>query len=273
MPVCQVFSTCLQGKNNTGTSVHTRRVGLWSLGGFWHTWKFDTKSHLCYCCPEPFSCLLSADNVCSWADVIGSHVRIPPITRERKINILFDVLYCNNWYSVLTLFVLTKYTGQCNFDAGFCLWKQSKKSDFNWQIGTKRVGSHGTGPDVDASGNGMSFSWTDPILLCSTLQSNKSLESMKSCHFSSNTTECKSLMVVSGFQICGFWSVLGVRTFLVLDGDSYFLGSIELCIRHYSVQCILSYHRVYMLESPQLTFWPLALNDGVVPAALLFLYP
>ena len=42
-------------KNNTGTCFHIRRVGLRSLGGFWHTWKFDTKSHLHYCCPEPFN--------------------------------------------------------------------------------------------------------------------------------------------------------------------------------------------------------------------------
>ena len=43
--VSSLFSL-LVGKNNTGTSFHITQVGLRSLGGFWHTWKFDTKCRL-----------------------------------------------------------------------------------------------------------------------------------------------------------------------------------------------------------------------------------
>ena len=41
-----VFFYLLVGKNNTGTSFHKRRVGLRSMGGFWHTWKFNSKTWL-----------------------------------------------------------------------------------------------------------------------------------------------------------------------------------------------------------------------------------
>ena len=42
-----LFSVLL-GKNNTGTSFHITQDGLRSLGGFWHTWKFNAKCHLCH---------------------------------------------------------------------------------------------------------------------------------------------------------------------------------------------------------------------------------
>ena len=50
------FSPCFEGKNNTETSFHMTQVGLRSLGGFWHTWKFHSKWRLRGCCPEPFNC-------------------------------------------------------------------------------------------------------------------------------------------------------------------------------------------------------------------------
>ena len=50
------FLPAFREKNNTGTS-HTTQVGLQSLGGFWHAWKFHSKWHLCNCCPEPFNYL------------------------------------------------------------------------------------------------------------------------------------------------------------------------------------------------------------------------
>ena len=49
------LSFLLSGKNNTGTSFHITQVGLWSLGGLWHTWKFQSKWRLCDSCPEPFN--------------------------------------------------------------------------------------------------------------------------------------------------------------------------------------------------------------------------
>ena len=39
------FLPALREKNNTGTSFHVIQLGLWSLGGFWHTWKFQSKWH------------------------------------------------------------------------------------------------------------------------------------------------------------------------------------------------------------------------------------
>ena len=51
-PVCQVFFPAFRGKQhrnifyNTGTSFHITQVGLRSLGGFWHTWKFQSKWRL-----------------------------------------------------------------------------------------------------------------------------------------------------------------------------------------------------------------------------------
>ena len=43
-PVCQVFSSCFEGK--TTTSFQITQVGSQSLGGFWHTWKFQLKWRL-----------------------------------------------------------------------------------------------------------------------------------------------------------------------------------------------------------------------------------
>ena len=40
--------------NNTGTSFHITQVDLRSLGGFWHTCKFQSKWRLRGSCPEPF---------------------------------------------------------------------------------------------------------------------------------------------------------------------------------------------------------------------------
>ena len=48
----------LLGKNNTGISFPITQVGSQSLGGFWHTWKFQSKWQLRGSCPEPFNCLL-----------------------------------------------------------------------------------------------------------------------------------------------------------------------------------------------------------------------
>ena len=52
------LQACLQslfflilGKNNTGTSFHITQVGSGSLGGFWHTWKFQSKWRLRGSCP------------------------------------------------------------------------------------------------------------------------------------------------------------------------------------------------------------------------------
>ena len=55
--VCQPgwLSSCLKRKK--GTYSHITQVGLRSLGGFWHTWKFHSKWHLHYCCPEPVNCV------------------------------------------------------------------------------------------------------------------------------------------------------------------------------------------------------------------------
>ena len=49
------FLPALRGKNNAGTFFHMTQVGLRSLGGFWHTWKFHLKWQLRGCCPEPFN--------------------------------------------------------------------------------------------------------------------------------------------------------------------------------------------------------------------------
>ena len=47
----------LLGRNNTGTSFQITQVGSRSLGGFWHTWKFQSKSRLRGSCPESFKCM------------------------------------------------------------------------------------------------------------------------------------------------------------------------------------------------------------------------
>ena len=48
------LSFLLLGKSNTGTYFHITKVGLRNLGGFWHTWKFQSKCRLRGSCPEPF---------------------------------------------------------------------------------------------------------------------------------------------------------------------------------------------------------------------------
>ena len=45
----------LLGINNRGTSFQITQVGSRSLGGFWHTWKFQSKWRLRGSCPEPFN--------------------------------------------------------------------------------------------------------------------------------------------------------------------------------------------------------------------------
>ena len=45
----------LLGKNNTGTSFQITQVSSQSLGGFWHTCKFQSKWWLRDSCPEPFN--------------------------------------------------------------------------------------------------------------------------------------------------------------------------------------------------------------------------
>ena len=50
-----ILNMLLLGKKNTGTSFQITQVGPRSLGGFWQTWKFQSKWRLRGSCPEPFN--------------------------------------------------------------------------------------------------------------------------------------------------------------------------------------------------------------------------